>query len=127
MPIFFQYINPTTLLLPEMKGYLLISSELDVPRYLLNQRPFPILEFGKIGLDENLKPVYGYRFISSFQKPDTSNEIMQRSLERILQKARLAFRAELLSYYKDSSLFALDVHKLMPFIDSEEIEHLAKY
>lgn len=110
-----------------MKGYLLISSELDIPRYLLNQRPFPILEFGKVGLDQNLKPIYGYRFISSFQKPDTSNEIKQRSLEKILQKARIAFRAELLTYYKDSSLFALELTKLLPFIDSEEIEHFAKY
>jgi hypothetical protein len=110
-----------------MKGYLLISRELDVPRYLLNQRPYPILEFGKTGLDQSHKPVYGYRVISCFQKPDLSNEIMQRSFEKILQKARIAFRAELITYYKDSSLFALDLLKLMPFIDSEEIEHLAKY
>lgn len=124
-----------------MKGYLLISRQLDVPRYLLDQRPFPILRFGETGRYHNEKPIYGYHLVQCLQKPDLSNEVMGKKFKNLLKKAVEEYRIELLhkrelwgKYMIDLEPFMADLHfdyvdcnDLLPSLTSQEIDNLVGY
>ena len=91
MPLFFQYINPTTLLLPEMKGYLLLSNEDPIPRFLVDQRPYPILKF--TGTEASEVTVH-----KTLQKVDSSTEEAVKKYEVLLYKAEQLYRKELAAW-----------------------------